>query len=380
MMLSPNAADRWLTTDRFPHIAALDGLRAASIAIVFLGHAGLGRILIPGGFGVTIFFFLSGYLITSLLRVEQASTHRIDLKGFYIRRVLRIGPPLWISLIVFGLGSAIGLVPSALDPLAILAQLFFAINYAELWGHAAGVPGMPLWSLAVEEHYYFIFPALYMFLTRRFDVRAIAALSVAACCIALLARCIHVFGFGDTYYTYYFTHTRFDSILFGAILALWHNPALERAAWRPSKWQLTLSLILLAATIVPRSEIFRETIRYSLQGMLLIVIFSAVVADKGWINRLLTLSPVQLIGKYSYTIYLSHYFFLKAVSNMMPGTHKIVTVAIAGAATLLYSAAMYKLVERPAGRLRRKLNPVESPETQRVDVAPVQSTLQGKYL
>ena len=79
------------------HIPSLDGLRAVAICIVFLSHAGLSKI-IPGGLGVTIFFFLSGYLITTLLRLEHIKTGKIDLKKFYIRRMLRIWPNFYLVL------------------------------------------------------------------------------------------------------------------------------------------------------------------------------------------------------------------------------------------------------------------------------------------
>src|SRR3954452_12354755 len=78
------------------HVPVLDGFRALAIILVMLSHVGLGHI-IPGGFGVTIFFFLSGYLITSLLRVEAGRTRSIDLRSFYLRRSVRILPPFYIT-------------------------------------------------------------------------------------------------------------------------------------------------------------------------------------------------------------------------------------------------------------------------------------------
>jgi peptidoglycan/LPS O-acetylase OafA/YrhL len=358
MMQSSVACDRWLSATKFPHIPALDGLRAVAVGIVFLGHAGLGRMLIPGGFGVTIFFFLSGYLITSLLRLELATTGRVSLRGFYIRRTLRIMPPLWISILLFGAASAAGLLPWSGDPIAVFLQLFFGANYAEPFGHADGVPGMPLWSLAVEEHYYLIFPALYLILARKIDVRRLALVLGLSCLAALTLRFIHVFVYNDVYYTYYFTHTRFDSIMFGAVLALWNNPVLEKDAWRPNRWQFGATVLLLAITIIPRSEDYRETVRYSLQGVLLFVVFSGILTSDGWTNRILSSPAAQLIGRYSYTIYLSHYFFIKVVGHMVPDMSKVLVGGTAAILTLCYSAAMYRFVERPAGLLRRKLDPV----------------------
>src|ERR1700744_3779762 len=87
-------------------IPSLDGIRAVSVLIVVLSHAGLGQV-IPGGFGVTIFFFLSGFLITTLLLAEYEETGRIDIPKFYLRRVFRLMPPLIISLLIaYGLTIA----------------------------------------------------------------------------------------------------------------------------------------------------------------------------------------------------------------------------------------------------------------------------------
>ena len=92
------------------HIPALDGIRAVSIAIVFIAHAGLGSI-IPGGFGVTVFFFLSGFLISTLLRKEFAKQQSISFKNFYIRRALRIFPPFYSALAFAVLILMAGLLP-----------------------------------------------------------------------------------------------------------------------------------------------------------------------------------------------------------------------------------------------------------------------------
>ena len=81
------------------HIPSLDGIRGIAALIVFMSHAALPEIF-PGAFGVTVFFFLSGYLITTLLRREYASTGKIALKPFYLRRVYRILPPLYIVLTI----------------------------------------------------------------------------------------------------------------------------------------------------------------------------------------------------------------------------------------------------------------------------------------
>src|SRR5688500_8756944 len=130
---------------KMPVVPELEGIRAIAVAIVFVSHVGFGHI-VPGGLGVTIFFFLSGYLITSLLRSEAAACGRIDLWRFYVRRTLRIMPPLYITLLFSGLLVAIGLAPIKLDAGSVLSQIFFLANYERLWGPHQGFP-IPLWSL-----------------------------------------------------------------------------------------------------------------------------------------------------------------------------------------------------------------------------------------
>src|SRR5207244_9669139 len=89
------------------HIPSLDGIRAISFFTVFLAHAGLAGI-VPGYFGLSIFFFLSGFLITTLLRMEYDQTGKVSLKQFYLRRVLRIFPPFYLVLLVATVLSGVG--------------------------------------------------------------------------------------------------------------------------------------------------------------------------------------------------------------------------------------------------------------------------------
>src|SRR5215471_14948655 len=143
------------------YIPSLDGIRACSVMVVFAAHAGL-RGLIPGDFGVTVFFFLSGYLITTLLRIEHEQTGAISFRAFYLRRVLRIFPPFYLALgaatLVWVLG---GLDRPPFSVGGLLQQVFFLTNYNILqngwwFGHAPGT--FIFWSLAVEEHFYLAFP------------------------------------------------------------------------------------------------------------------------------------------------------------------------------------------------------------------------------
>ena len=142
------------------HIPSLDGMRALAVMIVFVGHAGLGHI-VPGGFGVTVFFFLSGYLITTLLRREYESHGTISLAKFYLRRVYRIFPPLYLVLAILIALQVSGFLQREMSWTAVMAQVFHLTNYYLLaYPSVEAAPvvphTVPFWSLAVEEHFYLL--------------------------------------------------------------------------------------------------------------------------------------------------------------------------------------------------------------------------------
>ncbi len=194
---------------QFRHVPELDGIRAIAVFLVIASHAGLyGKV--PGGFGVTMFFFLSGYLITSLLRVEVMKTGGVAFRAFYLRRVLRIMPPLYITLLILTLLPPLGVFGKSVNWWAVPWDYLFLSNYSPLWGQTGGLPS-PLWSLAIEEHFYLLFPAIFALLIGKFSARAIAAAFLAACLFILLLRFATVwFSPALIPQNYIWTHTRLD--------------------------------------------------------------------------------------------------------------------------------------------------------------------------
>ena len=342
----------------FQHIAQLDGVRALAILLVYVAHCGFEHI-VPGGLGVTIFFFLSGYLITSLMRSEAAQTGRLDLRAFYLRRALRILPPLYITLAFSALGTLLWLPRLEILPAGVLSQAFFYANY---WP-GSGVPTVPMWSLAVEEHYYLLFPLLFVAFLGRKTPRQAAMWCAAACGIALLIRIVSVFLIPDPERLYYWTHSRFDSILFGACLAFWHNPALDDGAWRPKTVHVLAAIAALLLCLAIRNEVFRHTIRYSIQGVALFVLFSWVLQAKGIVFDILTSWPMRLVGLYSYTLYLVHLLFIELVLQYLPALPRLLIFPVSAVGATAYAALMYRFVEQPAARLRRALHKTDAEAT-----------------
>src|ERR1700722_4707088 len=121
------------------HLPSLDGIRAVSFLLVFAAHAGLHDV-IPGGFGVTVFFFLSGYLITTLLRREHDAKGTVSLRQFYLRRALRILPPFYLVLGLAALAASAGILAGGLDPRGLSAQALHLANY---WIVRHGYDGLP---------------------------------------------------------------------------------------------------------------------------------------------------------------------------------------------------------------------------------------------
>src|SRR5579884_907926 len=348
------------------NIPSLDGIRAASVMLVFLAHAGLNE-RVPGNFGVTVFFFLSGYLITTLLRMEFEKAGRVSLKAFYLRRALRILPPMYL---VLGLASALtlmGALEGSLQLDAVLAQAFHLTNYyviyAGWWDGRA--PGTWIyWSLAVEEHFYLVFPLFYIGLRRFVPERRRQMLILFGLCAAVLAwRCALVFllhAWKER--TYLETDTRMDSILFGCILAVWGNPVLDRVR-APGRWWaglwLPLGIAGLLASFLIRDPRFQETFRYTLQGLALFPVFVMAISypDRS-LFRVLNIRWVKFIGVLSYSLYLVHPTVLFGVAEWTTW-HPLVGGAVALALCVLISTAIYYLVEKPCARLRKRLSRVD---------------------
>jgi peptidoglycan/LPS O-acetylase OafA/YrhL len=344
------------------HIPSLDGVRAVSFALVFLAHAGLGDI-VPGGFGVTVFFFLSGFLITTLMRLEWQKSGAISLRKFYLRRVLRILPPFYIVLVLATGLTALGALRWRLDWNAVAAQFLHFANYWVVWhgdgGFARGT-GV-YWSLAVEEHFYFLFPLLYVALRKLRSSPAQQALAIGAlCALVFLWRCALVYVFhSEPTRTYVGSDTRFDSILFGCGLAVYGNPVLDESRHSSTVWKygiFPLGVAILLASFLIRSQNFRETLRYSLQGVALVPVFVCAIRYPNWgAMKLLNLRPVAYIGVLSYSLYLIHQIVFMALSDRLGATWGEAACAIASLPLSIGLALLLQqFVEKPCARLRRR--------------------------
>jgi peptidoglycan/LPS O-acetylase OafA/YrhL len=340
-------------------IPSLDGVRGVSFLIVFIAHAGLDHI-IPGRFGVNIFFLLSGYLITTLLIREREKTGYISLKLFYARRSLRIFPPMYaiLGLTLLYLWLTHGLAGVTIG--GVCAQAFYYQNYY-FHGGKDIIPGLgPLWSLAVEEHFYLFFPPL-MLLFRdklRMSYQEIMRALLWICGVILVWRCCVVaFMPHGLDWARDCSDTRADSILFGCALAcLEQTPLCGRIfeLRRLERVILPLCLLILLATFIVRNDIFRETFRYTLQAISLApMLFYVAHYPSTWIGKILNHPLLSKLGVLSYSLYLLHYTVLLELDKRMSSK---LAAGIIGLVIAIALAIMIRVtVELPTESLRKRL-------------------------
>ncbi len=353
---------------RLEVIPSLDGLRAISVLIVVLGHSDL-EALVPGGLGVTIFFFLSGYLITTLMLTENERTGGINILNFYARRVFKLMPPLLVSLaIAYGLTYA-KLLSGSITSTGLAAQLFYFANYYGLFfdpGNTVPDGTGILWSLAVEEHFYILYPLLMtLMLGSALRPRTIGALLGIGCLVVLAWR-IHLVQSPDFVpeRTYYASDTRIDSIIYGCILAVVMNP--KQQPYRLSTMSLVQWVVLAGAagtlllTLLYRNPTFRETIRYSIQGLALMPLFYfAVRFSDNRLFRNLNFPWAVTLGTYSYAIYLIHYVVIGLIAKNVPAVaaKSFILFPTALLISIAYAAVVDRFVDRYFRRIRRKFGP-----------------------
>jgi peptidoglycan/LPS O-acetylase OafA/YrhL len=341
------------------HVPSLDGIRAVSVTLVFVAHAGFGYV-IPGGLGVTVFFFLSGFLITTLLSREWEAQRQIAFGAFYLRRAVRLLPALVLTMLLALCLVSMGWLNGRVDTGTLLSQLLFVWNYYSLHLDGSGsIEGLGiLWSLSVEEHFYLLWPLLFVMIARGLmSLRFVVALTVAI----LVWRSVRFVLLGDSEWVIYIsTDTRFDSLLFGCLLALMQGRGIAQRVFTPGTqglWIL-LGLVLLVISLVIRDDTFRSTLRYSMQGVALMPLFYfAVRCSDMPLFRWLNWGAMRAIGTWSYTIYLSHLVIMHSlVQSGISQFGSIHLILVTAPLCVGFSAMVYYGFERPLKPLRQRLS------------------------
>jgi peptidoglycan/LPS O-acetylase OafA/YrhL len=367
----PTASERY--------IRELDGIRTIAVSLTVAAHYQLIP-YVPGGFGVTLFFFLSGYLITTLFYSEYHATSGIDIPRFYLRRWLRLTPPL-VMFVVFGVifyresCNSVGGLPVPIG--TTMAAIFYYTNYYDLLSVMAPALVIPFgicWSLAIEEHFYLAWP----WILRR-SIQHTRRLFIVIGCVCggvLIWRLIaHDILMLSTDYTYMATDCRIDSIFYGVLLrVLFETPwaATALRILRAPMCRILASLALLMTFLI-RDEGFRQTFRYSIQGIALMPFFTAVLTEdpKGLFRRALASPPMVLIGRLSYSIYLFHLPARTPAEVYFGSPYRVESVMFGLLFTLAAAYAVYVFVERPIAVIRRRFRAKGGAAHSAAPVAPL---------
>ncbi len=360
----PPKAARWANPGgqrRVEHHPGLDGVRGASVAAVLLFHGGFPWA--TGGYlGVSTFFTLSGFLITSLLMQEWASSGSIHLGRFWARRLRRLLPAVLATLLGVALYATFVSDPDQLERVRIyaFATLGYLANwclilagesYADLF--AAPNPLLHAWSLAVEEQFYLFFPLVVagvMDLAR--GRRRVLAMVLGVFVASSVAMSLVLQG--DRIRVYYGTDTRIAEILLGSLLALWAaGPGKDLAVRRRPALALG-GLVAGAATLLAWSTVEHTNPAlyaggFGLYGASSTLLVAAAVAP-GPMRTLLSFAPLRWLGLISYGVYLYHWPIFLWLTPVRTGLSLPLLFVVRLSITLLVAVVSYRLLEQPIRR------------------------------
>ncbi len=343
----------------FRRAPSLDGLRAISIALVVLMHftEGLpGAPPAPGLFGVEMFFAISGFLITRLLLAELEETGRVSLANFYFRRVLRLTPALAAMTLCFSLFIA---AQGARDFRATICALAYVTNYCVTGvgtmydGPAVNLEGT--WSLAVEEHFYLLFPLLLLALFRR-DIRALYAAIGALCLVALGFRIFYALQGRPENFLVWRTETACDLLMGGCLLSVASAHEAGRAALRRVATTRVLALatlVFVVGELLSRHGKLAMAFSQSAIALWLATLIANVLLnpDLGGARAALNHSLAVFFGRISYSLYLWHFLVLTVGERYgLLGNYGGAAAAIV--ASIAIASASYLWLEQPILRRR----------------------------
>lgn len=328
----------------------IDGMRAIAVLGVVLYHAGFGP---PGGFvGVDVFFVISGFLITSLLEAELERSGRIDLAGFYARRVRRLLPALGVMLLAtaaasFAILSPYGELSAALRSAAassvFAANIFFQYTTGGYFGpNVNHLPLLHLWSLGVEEQYYLLWPVA-LLLARRLPLNARRTV-FAACALGSLAFAEWALYHGSQA-AFYAMPSRWWELSLGALVAWAPAAPAQRGRWE----SMAGLLLVLAAMAFPTTHFPGIGALPATLGAALLV-HASTVEGGAW--RVLAAKPMVLIGQVSYPFYLWHWPLLALASVAIPGDVPGMMRAALVLAGLLFALGTWRWIEKPLHGVR----------------------------
>lgn len=340
------------------YIAGIDGLRAIAVLMVFAYHLGL-PFAKGGPLGVTVFFVISGFLITRILIAEVENTNTINLKKFWIRRMKRLFPAVLAMMTVLIFVSAVlnrvlftktcSALPSAILGYNNWWQIFNNVSYFE----NAGVPS-PLthfWSLSIESQFYLLYPLLLFFSAKLKNWKKISGGATILAAIVSIGAMWVLFNLSkdDPSRVYYGTDTRAFSLLFGAFLAFIENR--DRTAQKlPRIWgdiigTAAFSGLFYMMVSIDGNSSFLYRGGHGIASACTVLVIISLLDAKGILSRILSAPLLKCIGERSYGIYLWHYpvLILLSKGEKSPWWVNITVILL----TVMLSALSYRFIETP---------------------------------
>jgi peptidoglycan/LPS O-acetylase OafA/YrhL len=351
-----------------PYMPGLDGLRAIAVLAVFVYHFHNGGGWLPGGFlGVDVFFVISGYLITSLLLSEFRRTGRVDLVAFWLRRARRLLPAVGVLIAVvmvlapfFDFGQISRLRTDA------LASMGYVTNWALILGHQSyfqefARPSLfrHLWSLAVEEQFYLLWPLVFAVCMTRFGHRRVLVGALAGAIASSVLMAI-LFDPGNPNRVFYGTDTRATPLLAGVALAfVWHPERLRAKTGTLAPNALNaigafaLAMVLLTFLTVHDYDLSLYHGGFLLLSVWTVLLIGALAHPAAQLAGVVGCSPMRWLGLRSYSFYLWHWPVLEltrpGIDVSLDGP---VLFALQLAATIVLADLSYRYVEQPFRRSR----------------------------
>ena len=362
-----------MSNNKSKYLPSIDSLRALAVLAVIIYHVDVNYL--PGGFlGVDLFFVLSGYLISSLIIKEFRKTGTVNLYNFYIRRARRLLPAVYfmitVGLVVMVLFNEVLLRKSHLD--AIFGYIyssnwwyiFHKLDYFDSFG--AQSPFKHLWSLAIEEQFYMIFPLLFLLVNGKkkskdgtYKLNKNFLYVVLGLILVSLIAHILLFDINNISRIYFGTDTRAFSLLVGVVGAILYPMERLHSKVRPQQNMIysVVSLVSIATLITVMVYTSEYNTWLYRGGFLLVAILGLIVIISSGkqhtlMSKLLSFKPVVFIGKISYSLYLWHFPILVLTTPVSEiGNPNIIFVILRVILTFILATASYVFVETPIRKL-----------------------------
>jgi peptidoglycan/LPS O-acetylase OafA/YrhL len=345
------------------YLPTLDGWRAVAVigVILFHGRSGffaegslLYRVCAHGILGVDVFFAISGFLICGLLLKEHEAEGDISLRRFYIRRCFRILPPFYAALAAFSVVSLLGII--TLNHADLPSCLMFYRNYMPLGiDERGGFYTAHFWTLALEEHFYMLWPMLLLAVNPRRAGKTAFLLAILVFCWRVVEGHFQLLaGWLPQANLLTRTDTRMDGLLWGCLAAIYF-PRIQRLVGQvrfSQLWLVPLALLVVTQIMhVSGLTLWRAI-------LLPVLLVSTVTQPASWLGRALEWQPIRWIGTLAFSLYLWQELFLPEIASVMArGGFRELQRPPWNLLALLVAACLSRyLIEIPMNRMGHRLS------------------------